>query len=59
MKEKEFMKKYGISIQVPIYYTINKCGDVDIIDEEGMQDVFNRHLNKIIKNINTMGGIKK
>jgi len=50
MKEREFMKKYGVSIQIPTYYSIDNYGHVDI-DEEGMQDVFDKKLKKIIKDV--------
>lgn len=58
MKEKEFMKKYGISIQVPTYYTTNKYGHIDV-DEKGMKDVFDKQLKKIVKDVNKALEVKR
>jgi hypothetical protein len=50
MKEKEFMKKYGISINVPIYYAIDNHNNVSV-DEEGMQEAFEEKLNRMLRGV--------
>jgi hypothetical protein len=50
MKEKDFMKKFGITINVPIYYAIDRYKNVSI-DEESMQEAFEEKLNKVLKGV--------
>jgi hypothetical protein len=57
MKEKDFMKKYGNTIQISTYYSIDDNGHVDI-DEDCIREEFELKFKKMVKDLDEYLSIK-